>query len=119
MHRYSGVCARGDDKTRLCFGFGQGRLTVSSAEQQTRLDVRLAEDHKAQIEQAANLLGQSVSAFTVSTLVREAEEVIGRFGALRLGDRDRDAFLAALDNPPPPNERLGRARDRYADEVAE
>lgn len=30
-----------------------------------------------------------------------------------LSDRDRDAFLALLDNPPPPNEALRRAWARY------
>tara|TARA_B100000809_G_C14669190_1_gene362568 strand:- start:101 stop:358 length:258 start_codon:yes stop_codon:yes gene_type:complete len=82
-----------------------------------RLDVRLAADHKNLIEQAADLLGQSVSAFTVSTLVREAEEVVERFGALQLSKRDRDAFLNALDNPPKPNARLKRAAKAHAAKV--
>jgi hypothetical protein len=30
-----------------------------------------------------------------------------------LSDRDRDAFLALLDNPPPPNEALRRAAEKY------
>jgi uncharacterized protein (DUF1778 family) len=30
-----------------------------------------------------------------------------------LSDRDRDAFLALLDNPPPPNEALRRAWAKY------
>ncbi len=30
-----------------------------------------------------------------------------------LSDRDRDAFLALLDNPPPPNEALLRAAAKY------
>jgi hypothetical protein len=30
-----------------------------------------------------------------------------------LSDRDRDAFLALLENPPPPNEALRRAFARY------
>ena len=71
-----------------------------------RLDVRLAADHKNLIEQAASLLGQSVSAFAVSTLVTEAARVVEESTALRLSNRDRDAFLGALDNPPKPNARL-------------
>ena len=88
---------------------------MASTVDNTRLDVRLGSDHKHLIEQAAGLLGQSVTAFTVSTLVREAERVTERFGALRLSDRDRDAFLAALDSPPGPNAKLrkaARAHDR-------
>jgi uncharacterized protein (DUF1778 family) len=66
-------------------------------------------DRKDLIEQAAGLLGQTISAFTVSTLVREARDVVERFGTVSLSDHDRDTFLAALDNPPKPNARLKRA----------
>ena len=77
--------------------------------QTARLDLRLDPDRKHLIEQAASLLGQSVSAFTVSSAVREASEIVERFGMLSLSDRDRDAFLAALDNPPKPSARLRKA----------
>lgn len=82
--------------------------------QNTRLDVRLAADHKNLIEQAASLLGQSVSAFAVSTLVSEAGRVVGESTALRLSNRDRDAFLAALDSPPKPNARLRKGAKLHA-----
>lgn len=84
----------------------------------TRLDVRLGEEQKKLIEQAAGFMGQTISAFTVATLLRQAEEVVERFGMLRLSDRDRDAFLAALDNPPEPNARLRKAAKRHASKVA-
>ena len=90
---------------------------MATATQGKRLDVRLNSKHKQMIEQAADLLGQTLSAFTVSTLVREAEQVIERFGVLRLSTRDRDAFLAALDNPPKPNARLRKAARDHAREV--
>jgi len=83
----------------------------------TRLDVRLTEEKKRLIEQAAECLGQTVTSFTVGTLVRQAEEVVGRFGTLRLSDRDRDAFLSALDSPPAPNARLRAAARRHAKET--
>ena len=84
----------------------------------TRLDVRLPEHTKKLIEQAAGHLGQTVSAFTVATLTREAEDVVERFGMLHLGDRDRDAFLAALDNLPKPNARLRKAAREHSRKVA-
>lgn len=89
------------------------RDTRLSARRGTRLDVRLPEENKRLIEQAASYLGQSVSAFTVATLLREAGEVIERFGHLRLSDRDRDAFLAALETPPAPNSKLRDAAKRH------
>ncbi|MFA7237208.1 MAG: DUF1778 domain-containing protein [Phycisphaeraceae bacterium] len=85
----------------------------------TRLDVRLGEEQKKLIEQAAGFLGQTISAFTVATLLRQAEEVVERFGMLRLSDRDRDAFLAALDHPAEPNAKLRKAAKRHAGKVAQ
>lgn len=90
---------------------------MSTAPQNLRLDVRLDEGRKRLIEQAANLLGQTLSAFTVSTLVREAEAIVARFGSLRLTDRDRDAFLAALDKPPKPGKRLTKAAAHHARKI--
>ncbi len=90
---------------------------MGTTAQNMRLDVRLGADHKKLIEQAADLLGQTVSAFTVSTLVREAAEVTERFGALRLSDRDRDAFLAACDEASEPNAKLRQAAQAHAEAV--
>ncbi len=90
---------------------------MASTTQGRRLDVRLAAEHKELIERAATLLGQTLSAFTVSTLVREAEDVTQRFGTLQLTNRDRDAFLAALENPPRPNPKLRKAANRHTREV--
>jgi uncharacterized protein (DUF1778 family) len=78
------------------------------------LDVRLAGEHKQLIQRAAELLGESISAFTVSTLVHEAQQVVERFSSLQLSDRDRDSFLSALDAPPEPNARLRKAAEAHA-----
>ena len=90
---------------------------MSTTARGTRLDVRLPEEQKRLIERAAGFLGQTTSAFAVATLVRQAEEVVERFGTLRLSDGDRDAFLAALDRPPAPNAKLRKAARRHAREV--
>ena len=74
-----------------------------------RLDVRLSKEKKELIEQAAAASGQSVTDFTVSTLCRRARKVLRDEQVLVLSDRDRDAFLAALENPPKPNRALLRA----------
>jgi uncharacterized protein (DUF1778 family) len=80
-----------------------------AATQTARLEIRLDSKRKRLIEQAADLLGQSVSTFTISSAVRQASEVVERFGTLTLSDRDQDAFLKALDNPPRPRARLAKA----------
>jgi len=87
---------------------------MGATAQDKRLDVRLAADHKNLIEQAASLRGQTVSAFAVSTLVAEAGRVVEESTVLRLSNRDRDAFLATLDNPPKPNARLRKGFKLHA-----
>ena len=88
---------------------------MSTSAHSARLNVRLAEEHKKLIQRAAELLGESISAFTVSALVREAQQIVSRFSALQLSDRD--SFLAALDNPLEPNARLRKAAKAHASGV--
>jgi uncharacterized protein (DUF1778 family) len=93
--------------------------TMATTANNTRLDVRLGEEQKRLIEQAAGFLGQTISAFTVATLVQQAEQVVERFGMLHLSDRDRDTFLAALDQASKPNAKLRQAAKRHAKQVAQ
>ena len=73
---------------------------------------------KATIEKAAARLGQSVSDFAVSTLVREAREVNREHDVTELSDRDRDIFVSILDDPDArPNEALAAAAERYKKEM--
>lgn len=62
-----------------------------------RINFRLPGELKLTIEQAAAELGQTVSDFSVSTLLREARDVLQQSQQTRLTDRDRDTFLAALE----------------------
>lgn len=79
-----------------------------------RINVRLPSDLKSTIEEAAAVLGQTVSEFTVSTAVREARNVIQDAQITRLSNRDRDAFLDALEaTHAKPNSALKAAARRY------
>ena len=79
-----------------------------------RLNFRLPTDLKEVIEEAAATLGQSVSDFAVSTLVRQARTVIEQRNVTVLGDRDRDRFIALLDYAEArPNPALLKAAKRY------
>ena len=79
-----------------------------------RINVRLQSELKATIEEAASVLGQTVSEFTISTAVREARQVLQDAQTTRLSNRDRDAFLAAMDaSDLKPNEALKAAARRY------
>jgi len=85
----------------------------------SRLDFRLSKNDKAVIEQAAAISGQTVTDFAVSTLLREAREVIEHHHVTRLSDRDRDIFLALLDSDSEPNEALVRAAEEYKSRFSE
>ena len=69
---------------------------------------------KAIIEEAAATLGQSVSDFAVSTLVRTARSVLHQQSVTELTNRDRDLFIALLDDTrAKPNKALTEAAKRY------
>lgn len=83
-----------------------------------RINVRLASDLKQTIEEAAAALGQTVSEFTVSTVLREARYVLQNERMTRLSNRDRDAFLAALQETDSPNTALKAAARKYKKRVS-
>ncbi len=87
---------------------------MATTKNDARINVRLASELKSVIEVAATALGQTVSEFTVSTIVREARQVIQDAQFTKLSNRDRDAFLAALKaSDLKPNDALKAAARRY------
>jgi uncharacterized protein (DUF1778 family) len=79
-----------------------------------RINVRLPHELKQTIEAAAAALGQSVSEFAISTVVREARQILQEAQVTRLSNRDRERFLSALDAADArPNAALKAAAKRY------
>jgi uncharacterized protein (DUF1778 family) len=79
-----------------------------------QINMRLPIELKQTIEDAASALGLSMSAFAISTVVRDARLVLQNAQITRLSNRDRDRFLAALDSVnAKPNEALKTAARRY------
>ena len=78
-----------------------------------RLDIRLNQQAKEKIEQAAVVSHQSVTDFVVTSLLRASEEALERQQMIRLTDRDRDLFLAALEADVRPNRTLRKAAERF------
>lgn len=64
-----------------------------------RLDLRLTEQQKRQVERAAAIAGRSVTDFSVSTLVREAADVIAHERDLSLSEQAWEAFNEAIGRP--------------------
>jgi uncharacterized protein (DUF1778 family) len=87
---------------------------VSATKSDARINVRLPSELKQTIEEAAAALGQSVSEFAISTVIREARQVLQEAQLTRLSNRDRDRLLAALDAVDArPNAALKAAANRY------
>ncbi len=71
-----------------------------------RLEARITPEQKALFQRAADLTGRSLTDFVVSSVQEAAEAAIRTHQMLELTARETEAFLAALEHPPAPNERL-------------
>jgi uncharacterized protein (DUF1778 family) len=78
---------------------GTGGLDVAK---QDRIDFRIDEAVKAQFSMAAEAYGMNLSSFMIAAAQEQVIRARRRLDALKLSDRDRDAFLNALDQPAQP-----------------
>ncbi len=82
-----------------------------------RLETRIDPDLKELIQHAANLRGETITAFVSRALYREAEETIASQQVIRLSAADSLAFAEALLGDSEPNDELKRAAEEYQDWV--
>ena len=82
-----------------------------------RINLRLSDTAKRQIEHAASVEGKTVSAFIVSCALESAERTIRKQETLALAREDAMRFFDALVDPPPPNDRLSAALEEHARRV--
>ena len=78
-------------------------MTTTNSE---RINLRASTEAKRVIENAASLLGTTVSAFMLGQAYEAAKRVLAEHELLILSARDRDQLLALLDNPSAPNAEL-------------
>ena len=78
-----------------------------------RLETRVTADQKSLIEHAAALQGRSVTDFVLTSLQEAARRAIEEHERLELSVRDSQAFVDALVNPKPVNDRLRDTVRRY------
>lgn len=78
-----------------------------------RLDFRISAEHKALIERAADIEGQTVSSFAIASLIKAAEEAIQRATVRTLSARDARTFVDLLNPSAEPNAALKAAAKRY------
>lgn len=74
-----------------------------------RLDLRLDSRDKERIARAAALRGMAVSAFVRDAVMREANAALAAETVALLSEEESRRFLAALDAPFQPNDRLQQA----------
>jgi len=79
----------------------------------SRLEARLDSEQKALFERAAALQGCSLSNFVIASAREAAIKTIREHEVIRLVGPDRDAFIAALINPPSPTRKMREAARRY------
>jgi uncharacterized protein (DUF1778 family) len=78
-----------------------------------RLEARVTKYQKDLIERAAAIQGRSVTDFLLSSVQDAAQKAIEDHQRIQLSIRDADAFVEALINPKPVNERLKETIRRY------
>jgi uncharacterized protein (DUF1778 family) len=78
-----------------------------------RLEARVTAKQKALIEHAAALQGRTLTDFVLTSVQDAARRAIEEHQRLDLSVRDSQAFVAALLNPQPVNDRLRDTVRRY------
>ena len=80
--------------------------TSSLPTESARINLRTSPEAKALIERAAAIMGSTVSSFMLQNAYEAARRLVAQQEVITLSDRDRDAFLVALENPPAPTQAL-------------
>ncbi|HZC16345.1 MAG TPA: DUF1778 domain-containing protein [Caulobacteraceae bacterium] len=78
-----------------------------------RLETRVTAEQKGLIERAAALQGRSVTDFVLTSVQDAARRAIEEHSQLALSVRDSEAFVDALLNASPVNDRLRDTVRRY------
>lgn len=78
-----------------------------------RLEARVTAEQKTLIERAAAIQGRTVTDFVLTSVQEAARRAIEEHQQLELSVRDSEAFVEALLNPKPVNDRLRDTVRRY------
>lgn len=82
-----------------------------------RIAVRVTEELDTKINRAVALSGLTQTEFVSEALAEKADEIIRAQHYIELSQRDMEALLDAIENPPEPNDAMRRAiagwRERF------
>lgn len=88
--------------------------------QASRIYIRTSQAVRHQVSRAAALSGQGVSEYVREVLAREAQRTIEAHETIEIAERDREAFIEAMRNPPAwsdhMNDKVRRYRERIVSE---
>lgn len=87
--------------------------TPRSRARAQRLEARVTPEQKTLIEHAAALEGRTVTDFVLTSVQEAARRAIEAHRQLALSARDSRAFVEAMLNPKPVNDRLRETVRRY------
>ncbi|MDD5296166.1 MAG: DUF1778 domain-containing protein [Rhodocyclaceae bacterium] len=79
---------------------------MSAVVESARINLRTSPEAKALIERAAALMGITVSSFMLQNAYEAARRVVADNDTLMLSREAFEAFVAACENPPAPNDAL-------------
>ena len=81
-------------------------MPTPSQTAKTTIELNLTPEQKDTLEKAAAITGLSLTDYVIHQALSAGMEHITAYGKMILNDRDREIFMAALDNPPEPNDAL-------------
>lgn len=84
-----------------------------SRKETARLNCRVSSSIKQRAEQAASVLGQSITGFTEQALSEKADAVLSQVERLQLSERDFARFAQVINRPPGPTPELRKAAEEY------
>lgn len=90
---------------------------MTTTAKDTRLHIRCDQQVRHLLDKAAAYAHMSVSEFVLRNAVDQAQAVLEANESITLTQSDFAAFLAALDDPAPPNAALQRAFARHQEQV--
>lgn len=79
----------------------------------SHLNIRVSELSKNVLQRAAELEGATLSHFILSQALEGAYKLLSKPQTIYLSPEEQLRFFQLLENPPPINEKLSRAIERY------
>jgi uncharacterized protein (DUF1778 family) len=84
-------------------------MTIPNPAKRESLTIRIKQEDRSLIDRAAQLIGKNRTDFMLDATRRAAEEAISDRTVFTVTPEAYAEFLARLDAPPKPNERLRKA----------